>query len=917
MAAEVDPVILELRAELGRYKAELRRTTTSVEQLLGRQEKSVKRLESEMKRSSGAIGSTLKTLAGSFAAAFGAREIVGLVDKFTRLQNALKVAGLEGENLAQVQERLYALGAQYGVSVNALADLYGKAEQAGRELGASQSELLGLTKAVSQSILITGTSTEQASGAILGLTQALASGTVRAEEFHQINEGGLRPLLEAAAASERFGGSIAKLRTEVVDGTVSSQELYRAILQNANLIEQKASGATITLAGAFQSLNDQLGKYLCEAGQASGATGAMAEAIKALADNLDVIIPALAVIAASMGVRLVAGAVAGSNAMFALTAAMGGAATATEALAFALRGLQGVAIVAFIAGLVYVLDQVRQSSLDAAKATGEYAKQQEQLRDVQKRAEDATNALATATGEARREALANAKALREEARQALLNAKAKAEAARQTARVRATEAQEEIRKTRAVGGALTRDQFGGTGIAIEGPAQKASQEAQNNLRAANQTVKSAQEVVDGLTDAINGLAPVDTSGASSDKDKKSKAATGPSAAEIAERQEQELARLRQEEIQAKIALVDNADERATLERELLAEEFNARRAQIQSDTDLNAEQKAAQIAILESLYGVQKASEDGQDIIVKANKSLYAQAIERERIAQIEREEADLAAERYQAEVDGLRLQYDLADTQDQRRAIALQILAAEDEYLQQKLQAIRDSRVADEADKERARIALEAVNATSADRRAAVNRSEAGALGRYAQSLSDPKQRVEEAVVRQLERVNEGITDAISKAIGVDDPFISELLDILLQEVLFKPLAESLSGAASGGGGSLFSAIGTAIGSIFGGARAAGGPVSPGQAYLVGERGRELFLPDQPGTIIPNSRLNGMGNASGGVVKLVIEEAPGFASRVRAEATGVAIEVQRAAAPQFIDAAANETARRFNRPSL
>ena len=36
--------------------------------------------------------------------------------------------------------------------------------------------------------------------------------------------------------------------------------------------------------------------------------------------------------------------------------------------------------------------------------------------------------------------------------------------------------------------------------------------------------------------------------------------------------------------------------------------------------------------------------------------------------------------------------------------------------------------------------------------------------------------------------------------------------------------------------------------------ARAAGGPVSPGQPYVVGEQGPELMVPDQPGQIIPNA---------------------------------------------------------------
>jgi hypothetical protein len=41
-------------------------------------------------------------------------------------------------------------------------------------------------------------------------------------------------------------------------------------------------------------------------------------------------------------------------------------------------------------------------------------------------------------------------------------------------------------------------------------------------------------------------------------------------------------------------------------------------------------------------------------------------------------------------------------------------------------------------------------------------------------------------------------------------------------------------------------------------GARAGGGPVSGGRAYLVGERGPELFAPARSGLIIPNHALGG-----------------------------------------------------------
>lgn len=44
-----------------------------------------------------------------------------------------------------------------------------------------------------------------------------------------------------------------------------------------------------------------------------------------------------------------------------------------------------------------------------------------------------------------------------------------------------------------------------------------------------------------------------------------------------------------------------------------------------------------------------------------------------------------------------------------------------------------------------------------------------------------------------------------------------------------------------------------------FGGAKAAGGPVSAGRTYLVGEKGPELYSPSSNGTIIPNDAMGGV----------------------------------------------------------
>ena len=89
----------------------------------------------------------------------------------------------------------------------------------------------------------------------------------------------------------------------------------------------------------------------------------------------------------------------------------------------------------------------------------------------------------------------------------------------------------------------------------------------------------------------------------------------------------------------------------------------------------------------------------------------------------------------------------------------------------------------------------------------------------------------------------------AVAKIVGSLIGLFSNLVGIINAAVnAIKAVANA--GKAIGG------AIGGALG--FGGGRAAGGPVSAGTAYVVGERGPELFVPGSSGSIVPNGAGGG-----------------------------------------------------------
>jgi hypothetical protein len=96
-------------------------------------------------------------------------------------------------------------------------------------------------------------------------------------------------------------------------------------------------------------------------------------------------------------------------------------------------------------------------------------------------------------------------------------------------------------------------------------------------------------------------------------------------------------------------------------------------------------------------------------------------------------------------------------------------------------------------------------------------------------------------------------------------DAIIEQLARIAAAEAAtfaIKGILSLFSGGITAGIGGSFLQSQVDIADLEGaiGGRAGGGPVSAWTPYMVGERGRELFVPQTPGTIVPNGALAGVG---------------------------------------------------------
>mgnify|MGYP003631968372 CR=1 FL=1 len=156
--------------------------------------------------------------------------------------------------------------------------------------------------------------------------------------------------------------------------------------------------------------------------------------------------------------------------------------------------------------------------------------------------------------------------------------------------------------------------------------------------------------------------------------------------------------------------------------------------------------------------------------------------------------------------------------------------------------------------------------------------------------------------VMKIFDSTGESISKAFGESIASGESFRQSMLDIfqsvisqvialIVQLTIVAPMMEGIrKGVKSSQGKSVMGQIAGGLKGMIG--LAGGGTVQPNTPYMVGERGKELFMPSTGGKIVPNGQLGGSGGGS-----IVIEQnlnfATGVSQTVRAEVMNLLPAIQ------------------------
>ncbi|WP_154948761.1 tape measure protein [Klebsiella grimontii] len=254
--------------------------------------------------------SSLSGVAVALSAALSVKQVSEYADAWATVNNKLANSLRPNEQLADVTERVFNITQQTRGSLDATASLYARLERATRQYGTSAGDLAKLTTIINQGFVVSGATAQEAENAIIQLSQGLASGALRGEEFNSVNEQGNRLIV---ALADSMGVSIGEMRNMAAQGKLTTDVVVNGLLSQGAVIGKEFANTTTTISQALQVAGNNITKFFGENSTVKTGAAIFNDSVITASENIEILSGALVAVAAIMGSRYV-GALAMSTA---------------------------------------------------------------------------------------------------------------------------------------------------------------------------------------------------------------------------------------------------------------------------------------------------------------------------------------------------------------------------------------------------------------------------------------------------------------------------------------------------------------------------------------------------------------------------------------------------------------------------
>ncbi|MEB3470160.1 tape measure protein [Pasteurella multocida] len=246
-----------------------------------------------------------KTQLFSFAALtqinVGLQGLAQTSDEYRNYTAQIKLVSKSNQQAQATFQELIHISDETGARFAATAELYTRTYRSVGE-AANSNEVLAFTKTINQALVVSGAGAQEANAALIQLSQGLAAGALRGEEFNSVSEQA-PVILEILQRS--LGKTRGELRKMAEEGLLTTEVIMTAVKENADTIQQQYDQMPKTIGRAVNELANAWLQFVGNTDNALSASSLVANAISLLAKSLDELGTILVFVSGAAVARLV------------------------------------------------------------------------------------------------------------------------------------------------------------------------------------------------------------------------------------------------------------------------------------------------------------------------------------------------------------------------------------------------------------------------------------------------------------------------------------------------------------------------------------------------------------------------------------------------------------------------------------
>ena len=228
----------------------------------------------------------LTPLAGAIAGVVSAQALVNLQklsEQFTLLESRVKRLSATTDDARTNYAALLQISSAGGSDLTTTIKLWESLTASLRSLGVTRDQVLSLTDTLQKIGKIGGSSAEEISAALRQFSQAVAGGTLRAEEFNSIIE--QMPELGRKIA-DGLGIPFNELRQQMLDGKLTIDRVLGAVYEQTGKVNAEFKNVPRSVGDATNAIVNGMGVAISKIDQATKASQTLAKALDAVAKGI-------------------------------------------------------------------------------------------------------------------------------------------------------------------------------------------------------------------------------------------------------------------------------------------------------------------------------------------------------------------------------------------------------------------------------------------------------------------------------------------------------------------------------------------------------------------------------------------------------------------------------------------------------